>query len=65
MILTLKTNFKKLKIIFLLNLKIPLSIAANTNPNRYPIVGPTKYTIPKPFSGVPEKTGNPIIPSNK
>ena len=24
-----------------------------------------KYTIPIPFSGVPEKTGKPIIPSNK
>ena len=45
--------------------KIPQSIAANTNPNKYPIVGPTKYIIPDPFSGVPENTGKPIIPSNK
>ena len=44
---------------------MPLNIAANTNPNKYPIVGPTKYTIPDPFSGDPENTGSPAIPSSK
>ena len=29
------------------------------------MVGPVKYKKPIPFSGVPEKIGNPIIPSNK
>ena len=33
--------------------------------NKYPIVGPVKYAKPTPLSGEFEKTGKPIIPSNK
>ena len=38
---------------------------AERNPIKYPIVGPTKYAQPIPRSGEFEKTGKPIIPSNK
>ena len=36
---------------------------ATKKPIKYPKVGPVKYTMPIPFSGVPAKTGKPTIPS--
>ena len=42
-----------------------LTPVAKIKPIKYPIVGPVKYTKPTPFSGEPEKTGKPIIPSNR
>ena len=40
-------------------------IEAKIKPIKYPIVAPVKYNKPTPFSGVPEKTGKPMIPSNR
>ena len=60
-----KLNFKKFNKIFLLYVNFPAKKTANKKPIKYPIVGPVKYIKPTPFSGVPEKTGKPKIPSKR
>ena len=46
-------------------LKKPAKKEAKIKPIKYHIVAPVKYNKPTPFSGVPEKTGKPMIPSNR
>ena len=61
-----KVNFKNMKKIFIfLKFKYPAKKVATKKPKRYPMVGPVKYIRPIPFSGELEKTGSPIIPSNR